>query len=279
MIAITADHRCPPLRVVNVSFLLIDDERQKQREAARNRQNNNNGGMRDSAAQPPPPAPARPTSAPLPRLPPGLPPRPNFDMFAKVTSPTSQTAPPLESSPPRPIVNGSNHSVVANRGALRMANMSAAEALKAELHGLKPLGRNAPEQPLPTPADPTISVATAVEAAVPAEPIEEPDDGMATLDTSTATPNEGSAKVTPDPVGANDNDGDEVDGDADADAEGEAPIELDASEPSDVPHGVKRKADDMDGEDMDIAGGSDSDDAPEAPAVKRTKTEEHDDIK
>lgn len=48
---------------------------------------------------------------------------------------------------------GSNHDVVANRRAIRMANMSAAEVLKAELAGLVPVKKSASSlQSTPTPA-------------------------------------------------------------------------------------------------------------------------------
>lgn len=48
---------------------------------------------------------------------------------------------------------GSNHDVVANRHVIRMANMSAAEVLKAELAGLVPVKKSASSiQSTPTPA-------------------------------------------------------------------------------------------------------------------------------
>ena len=53
---------------------------------------------------------------------------------------------------------GSNHDVVANRSAIRMANMSAAEMLKAELSGVSPVKPDPlPSKPLPptTAATPT----------------------------------------------------------------------------------------------------------------------------
>lgn len=52
-------------------------------------------------------------------------------------------------------LGGSNHDVVANRRAIRMANMSAAEVLKAELAGLVPVKKSASSiQSTPTPANP-----------------------------------------------------------------------------------------------------------------------------
>jgi 5'-3' exoribonuclease 2 len=88
----------------------------------------------------------------------GLPPRPSFDTFGTAT-PAVASSPPKQSTPatsspaaaaaPSSPANfategakalaGSNHDVVANRRAIRMANMSAAEAFKAELAALTPL--------------------------------------------------------------------------------------------------------------------------------------------
>ncbi|KAG8931352.1 5'-3' exoribonuclease 2, partial [Tulasnella sp. 418] len=80
-------------------------------------------------------------------LPSSLPPRPTFDMFlqhdpdpASSTSQAQEREVHLQNG--TKAMGGSNHDVVANRKAIRMANMTAAEALKAEMSGLTKLGRS-----------------------------------------------------------------------------------------------------------------------------------------
>jgi len=52
-------------------------------------------------------------------------------------------------------LGGSNHDVVANRAAIRMANLSAAETLKAELASLMPVkSRVQPPKPIVAPPPP-----------------------------------------------------------------------------------------------------------------------------
>lgn len=72
-----------------------------------------------------------------------LPPRPNNNITAKADSiglggpKTAETA--LHAPTAAQALAGSNRDIVANRRAIRMANMSAAEMLKAELAGLMPV--------------------------------------------------------------------------------------------------------------------------------------------
>lgn len=185
----------------------------------------------------------------MPTLPHGLPPKPTFDMFL-APEPAKPVVSQVTAVPAAPasLETGSNHDVVMNRKAIRMANMSAAEALKAELHGLTPLGRNAAASVAATSAAPTPStsamegVTTASEAETPSEPM--PD-----------------AVETPQPEAAN---GTTADDDVDG---------------AEVHIGVKRKADEIE---ADAEGEDDTDAAEDAPAVhipKKSKTEEHDDIK
>lgn len=103
---------------------------------------------------------------------PSLPMRPSFDTFAAPTPappPTNQANAFEEGSK---ALSGSNHDVVANRSAIRMANMSAAEVLKAELAGLKPLKPKASSGPavsapnIPPPVPTTLPVVEAVSMAV-----------------------------------------------------------------------------------------------------------------
>jgi len=68
-------------------------------------------------------------------------------------------------------LGGSNRDVVANRAAIRMANLSAAETLKAELASLVPVKSRAqppkpivaPPPPLPAPVDFSVGPATAAD--------------------------------------------------------------------------------------------------------------------
>lgn len=81
---------------------------------------------------------------------------------------------------------GSNRDVVANRRAIRMANMSAAEMLKAELAGLQPLKpksstkstHSTPTAAKPNAANGTTAtyVPAAVSASLPAKPDTKPDE-------------------------------------------------------------------------------------------------------
>lgn len=91
-----------------------------------------------------------------------LPQRPNsnYDFAANADSIGLGAAPTPESIQNAPTaaqaLAGSNRDVVANRRAIRMANMSAAEVLKAELSGLvalKPSASSKPVAPPPVPSD------------------------------------------------------------------------------------------------------------------------------
>jgi len=74
---------------------------------------------------------------------PSLPKRPTYDFAASADSiglgakPTSESRANLDTA--SQALAGSNRDVVANRRAIRLANMSAAEVLKAELAGLTPV--------------------------------------------------------------------------------------------------------------------------------------------
>lgn len=94
------------------------------------------------------------TSAPPP-LHPSLPKRPTYDFAAKADSiglgakPTAESLANLTTA--AQALAGSNRDVVANRRAIRLANMSAAEVLKAELAGLSPVkpSSSSPSKPAP----------------------------------------------------------------------------------------------------------------------------------
>ena len=104
-------------------------------------------------------APAAPASgSSTPSLHPSLPKRPAHDFAANADSiglGAKQTAESVQNAPTAAqALAGSNRDVVANRRAIRMANMSAAEVLKAELSGLSPVkpSANSASKPPVTPA-------------------------------------------------------------------------------------------------------------------------------
>lgn len=103
-----------------------------------------------------------PSSAAPSLIHPSLPPRPTYDFAAKADSiglGAPQTPISIQNAPTAAqALAGSNRDVVANRRAIRMANMSAAEMLKAELSGVTPVKPDPlPPKPLPptTAATPT----------------------------------------------------------------------------------------------------------------------------
>jgi len=88
---------------------------------------------------------------------PSLPPRPSYDFAAKAdsiglgASPTAQSIQHLPAA--AQALAGSNRDIVANRRAIRMANMSAAEVLRAEISGANPVSlvRSLPSKPMSAP--------------------------------------------------------------------------------------------------------------------------------
>lgn len=126
---------------------------------------------------------------------------------------------------------GSNRDVVANRAAIRMANMSAAEVLKAELSGLIPVKQSA-SAPKPEPVVPTPPPKTDAELM---------DDGD--------IPGLGNAPSVLELID---------DGAGDMDVEPNNPVTtLPVDEPVTPVTGVKRKLEDIEGEDTDEVAGID----------------------
>ncbi|KAG5637629.1 hypothetical protein H0H81_003910 [Sphagnurus paluster] len=119
-----------------------------------------------------------------------LPQRPSYDFAANADSIGLGVAPTAQSVQNIPTaaqaLAGSNRDVVANRRAIRMANMSAAEVLKAEMSGLMPV-KSLPAKP-PSPVKPVAPPTVTLEAApmsispvpvgfrAPAPPAHEDDD-------------------------------------------------------------------------------------------------------
>ena len=135
---------------------------------------------------------------------------------------------------------GSNHDVVANRRAIRMANMSAAEVLKAELAGLVPVKRSATSLTSnTTPAAPTPQVLIGGSVPPAVETNAEDDDSE--------VPGLGGAGIS---------------ASVDADTEMFSSDALDVS-----PRGTKRKHDVEDAEDAVI-------DAEETPPLEEDEEEE-----
>lgn len=117
-----------------------------------------------------------------------LPARPDFaanadslGLGAIVTEESAQNMPAATMA-----LGGSNHDIVANRRAIRMANMNAAEVLKAELAGLSPVKISKSAEPkaatIPTPVPAAVPdiVPTAVEPtpnhSSPSSPPSDPDE-------------------------------------------------------------------------------------------------------
>ena len=88
---------------------------------------------------------------------PSLPPRPSYDFAAKADSiglgatPTAQSIQHLPAA--AQALAGSNRDIVANRRAIRMANLSAAEVLRAEISGANSVShvRSLPSKPVSAP--------------------------------------------------------------------------------------------------------------------------------
>lgn len=127
---------------------------------------------------------------------PSLPPRPDFaaradsiGLGAKPNAESIQNIPAATQA-----LAGSNHDVVANRRAIRMANMSAAEVLKAELAGLVPVKPtashvdNVPNVLLPSDPEPSMIVSDTT--ATPSVDI------TMTVDTEDEVPGFGAQSVT-----------------------------------------------------------------------------------
>lgn len=133
---------------------------------------------------------------------------------------------------------GSNHDVVANRRAIRMANMSAAEVLKAELASLTPVKPSANAfTSAPTPAVPTTQPTNGdVPPAIAAD--------MEPSDEGTDIPGLGAGSNASTFV---------VDAmDEDKDESGQQDGLPDADSPPESPHGVKRKHDVVEAEDEEV---------------------------
>lgn len=99
-----------------------------------------------------PPPPTAPTSSSN-VIHPSLPQRPSYNFAANADSIGLGVAPTPQSIRNAPTaaqaLAGSNRDVVANRRAIRMANMSAAEVLKAQLNGLSPVKSSVKDFPVP----------------------------------------------------------------------------------------------------------------------------------
>lgn len=177
---------------------------------------------------------------------PSLPQRPVHNFAAKADSIGLGAQPTAESLQNLPTaaqaLAGSNRDVVANRAAIRLANMSARDVLKAELAGASPVKPNlsTPPKPDSTPDVPMTSSIISSEDEFP---------GLGGHHVSMDIFND--ANTSPD--------------DPDADAEGEPdpdnqPV-VNGDDVDKVSIGVKRKIEEVDDADNDILG-SDDDDAP-----------------
>ncbi|KAJ7638586.1 exoribonuclease 2 [Roridomyces roridus] len=206
-------------------------------------------------------APTAPTGLPVHHP---LPPRPNF--AANADSMGFGAPATLESSQNAPIaaqaLAGSNRDVVANRRAIRMANMSAAEMLKAELSGAVPVKPN-----LSLPTKPATTAPGTDTFLPPSDPSSLSNGKPTDHDDGAADPPDNGDAITVDP--APDNEGDAV-GVVDTDEPmiGEsAATEAVINSDDDTSVGVKRKFSDMtDAADETL--GDDEDDAPPDVSIR-----------
>ncbi|KAJ7774239.1 exoribonuclease 2 [Mycena maculata] len=209
-----------------------------------------------------------------------LPPRPSF--AANADSMGFGAAPTVESSQNAPIaaqaLAGSNRDIVANRRAIRMANMSAAEMLKAELSGAVPVKPNLslPAKPATT-APGTDSFLPPPDTSSLSNGAPDHDEGVPGLGihhTVTANPSSdppddldgGAMIVEPPPGNEADAEGD-VDTDEPMNGESVATDTVVNSEDDSSTVGVKRKLSDMT-EAADETLGDDEDEAPPDVSVR-----------
>ncbi|KAG6833818.1 hypothetical protein H0H87_011752 [Tephrocybe sp. NHM501043] len=187
------------------------------------------------------------TSSSAPAAHPSLPQRPTYDFAAKADSIGLGAAPTAQSVQNAPTaaqaLAGSNRDIVANRRAIRMANLSAAEVLKAEMSGLVPV-KPLPAKP-PSPSKPVVPMATleaapmsislATTSVNPIADDEVPGFGNHRNAVTAAQPQSQNSGMAVDASAA----------DADADADGESDPDALMNATNDVDHaaGVKRKFD------------------------------------
>ncbi|KAG6880404.1 hypothetical protein C0992_000006 [Termitomyces sp. T32_za158] len=217
-----------------------------------------------------------PSSSSVPPAHPSLPKRPNYDfaatadsigLGATTTSQSLQNVPTAEQA-----LAGSNRDVVANRRAIRMANLSAAEVLKAELSGLVPV-KSLPAKP-PSPTKPVVPVATLEAAPMSASPIIPGINPVIShVDEDEEVPGFGNHHNTAPPEPVSEHDAIIVDpkADVDVDTESDAKDLISTNGDSDHVAGVKRKfeegpaAPDESADDI-VAIEEDDDAPPDAPS-------------
>ncbi|KAF7981596.1 hypothetical protein HWV62_32650 [Athelia sp. TMB] len=176
-----------------------------------------------------------------------LPPRPSFaanaDSIGFGAKPTAQSV--LNTPAAAQALAGSNRDVVANRAAIRMANMSAAEMLKAELAGAQPLKPSASLPAKPSfPADITMTSA----------------DDLPGLDGPDHTENDTPAAIEPEP---------EVKQDP-GDTTQEPEIDVNPGEVDNFLAGMKRKIEEVEDDIIANGLGPETEDAPD-DATSETK--------
>ena len=146
---------------------------------------------------------------------------------------------------------GSNRDVVANRRFIRMANMSAAEVLKAELAGLVPVKKSASASSFKTAAAPAPAPAAAPAPADPTPPSTSTSDHDVLPPAAPAPIAEDEADVpglgTPGPNASEPHSDMVVDGTNDGDHV------MDEAPAQESPHGAKRKRDVLEEEEAEEA--------------------------
>ncbi|KAF7313569.1 5'-3' exoribonuclease [Mycena chlorophos] len=205
---------------------------------------------------------------------PSLPPRPNFAANADALGFGAQSAAHSAAPIAAQALAGSNHDVVANRRAIRMANMSAAEMLKAELNGAVPVRPNPSLPPKPVTTLPDISTAVpATPTSASAPPSERDDDadavpGLGTIHSPSRSPTTPSHVFNGStmPVADSEMMIDEPAPPVDDDSTEATTMNGDAS-----PSAAKRKLADMEEPDVEEETFADDDDAPPNVSVVKLK--------
>lgn len=175
-----------------------------------------------------------------------LPPRPSFAANAdSIGFGAKQTAQSVLNIPAAAqALAGSNRDVVANRAAIRMANMSAAEMLKAELAGAQPVKPN---------------------QSLAVKPVFTPDVTMISADDE--FPGLGGQDTPQDVELADDRPDVDADGDLDPDNSSANTVAVSTNDVDNFLAGVKRKIEEVEEDTINNGLGSDEDEAPDDAVV------------
>ncbi|KAF8974660.1 XRN 5'-3' exonuclease N-terminus-domain-containing protein [Flammula alnicola] len=257
------------------------DQNAKRRKLEQQNRNDFSAGPSQTMALTAPPTAPTTNNSTSSSIHPSLPQRPSYDFAANADSIGLGAAPTPESIQHAPAaaqaLAGSNRDVVHNRRAIRMANMSAAEVLKAELAGLSPV------KPSASSAASTSSAPPFVTPVSPSKAMDVRPDGSTDIPGLGSFSRQNGVSSTPLPVPVPPSGRSETPGESDADADGDpdpdakmAPASADAeaseSNEGDISIGSKRKFEEGPGaddvvDDVEVIE-EDDEDAPPVAALK-----------